>query len=543
MKRFVLATMLFAALMSAATSFAAPRETEMTLEELSALIATGGGDQSVEELNAALREQVLATLKLAAEKRSELEPIYDEYRKALKDAVVIVVDQDRDSQEALDTHLQNIKAAAEVKQRYLSRFAKVLSPEQIRILFEAEGELASNARTKSAERRAKRLKEESAAVVTRELGKVGDYRTLVVGNSIHVVVKPDIDKVRVTLHEYLVDCVQMSESNGVLELKYNVTSKTKKEFSRLYKQSNFSAWIEIPVSAVLEKVTLGSYSTFKSEESPLRGNDVELAIGSFSRADVDVRTKQNVTLVLNSYAKYKGNLYCRKADISVGTFAAVGSHVMADDHCTMKIGSYSNWRGDIRTSTADMVADGFSKYIGDVTATTADIRVGSYASIVGAVTTHKDALLSLGAFGEVMSAVSAGTDATVEMVSYAKFGGSVAATGRVNLSMNTYSSFSASVKCEELVADMVAYTKTRISSFEDAGAISKATVTVGYQSNYLAPKLEVANYDIRSVGAYARLDVNCTERLDVSELPSTARINLTGDCQVNAMPSQIVRQK
>ena len=100
---------------------------------------TAPGRQTLDELNAAAREEVVRLLNLSARQRKVFDPIYASYREALERAVRSVSDpvtaDDARQRTVLKERLSNIAAVAQVKRDYVDRFAEVLTAEQIRQLY------------------------------------------------------------------------------------------------------------------------------------------------------------------------------------------------------------------------------------------------------------------------------------------------------------------------------------------------------------------------------------------------------------------------
>ena len=111
-------------------------------------------NQSIEELNKAAREQVVRELGLTSRQRKEFEPLYKAYREAL-DKAVNTPDAGTDEaaqRQGLKTKLSNIAATAQVKRDYVDKFAAVLTAEQIRRLYNTEGEIGTNIKRAAVDR-------------------------------------------------------------------------------------------------------------------------------------------------------------------------------------------------------------------------------------------------------------------------------------------------------------------------------------------------------------------------------------------------------
>lgn len=125
-------------------------------------------NQSLEELNKAAREQVVRELGLSPRQRKEFEPLYKAYREALDKAVdaggTVPGTDEASQRNILKTKLSNIAATAQVKRDYVDKFAAVLTAEQIRRLYNTEGNIGTNIKRAAIDRSRmpKRLKEAPA---------------------------------------------------------------------------------------------------------------------------------------------------------------------------------------------------------------------------------------------------------------------------------------------------------------------------------------------------------------------------------------------
>lgn len=100
--------------------------------------------QTPDQIRAAAREQMISSLNLSKEERKKFEPIYDEYRAALNEATRAAKAKIDDATplNAMKSNLRSVAATAEVKLKYIDRFAELLSSEQINRLYNSEGTLA-----------------------------------------------------------------------------------------------------------------------------------------------------------------------------------------------------------------------------------------------------------------------------------------------------------------------------------------------------------------------------------------------------------------
>lgn len=94
-------------------------------------------------------------LGLTSRQRKEFEPLYKAYREAL-DKAINTPDAGTDEaaqRQGLKTKLSNIAATAQVKRDYVDKFAAVLTAEQIRRLYNTEGEIGTNIKRAAVDRR------------------------------------------------------------------------------------------------------------------------------------------------------------------------------------------------------------------------------------------------------------------------------------------------------------------------------------------------------------------------------------------------------
>ena len=154
MKR-ILATICALGFVSYSLATTLPADVRQAVEEIRLAIDAadrlGAESQSLEELNAAAREQVVRELKLTRKQRERFDPLYDAYRKALAQAVETEragTDEGTADEETqrrrLKAKLENISATAQVKRDYVDRFAEILTAEQIRRLYNTEGQIATS---------------------------------------------------------------------------------------------------------------------------------------------------------------------------------------------------------------------------------------------------------------------------------------------------------------------------------------------------------------------------------------------------------------
>lgn len=209
-------------------------------------------NQSIEELNKAAREQVVRELGLTSRQRKEFEPLYKAYREAL-DKAINTPDAGTDEaaqRQGLKTKLSNIAATAQVKRDYVDKFAAVLTAEQIRRLYNTEGEIGTNIKRAAVDRRRNqntRLKG-SGRMVTQDWGKAGDYTGISAAAFFDVTVSPTARTISVTADDNVIDYLVLERDGGMLKFRVNANNT-----------ENISVSVVVPASAALRQISAGSY--------------------------------------------------------------------------------------------------------------------------------------------------------------------------------------------------------------------------------------------------------------------------------------------
>ena len=188
-------------------------------------------NQSLEELNKAAREQIVRELGLSTRQRREFEPIYKAYREALDKAVDARAGasgaDEATQKNSLKAKLSNIAATAQVKRDYVDKFAAVLTAEQIRRLYNTEGEIGTNIKRaafdRSSRTRSGRLKG-SGRMVTQDWGKAGDYTGISAAAFFDITVSPAAKTISVTADDNVIDYLVLERDGGKLKFRVNANS-------------------------------------------------------------------------------------------------------------------------------------------------------------------------------------------------------------------------------------------------------------------------------------------------------------------------------
>lgn len=367
MKTILLA---MAALCAAFYAEAAPADRAMrrAVAEIRAEIdrseAVARESQSLEELNDAAREEVIRELKLSARQRREFEPLYKAYREALGRAVREVPDpavSDEEAQRtALKRRLENIASVAEVKRDYVDRFAEVLTAEQIRRLYNAEGQIGTNIKRAAGERRTEvpRILSGSGRCVTQDWGPAGDYTAIETGAFFHVVISPSATTITVTADDNVIDFLRLDRSGGRLAFRLSLSS------SRTRRIENLSISVVIPVSASLREIRVDSYAGLESR-MPLRGRNLSIAMSAYGSVKADLVDAGETQLQVSSYGRFEGQISCAGARLLVA--------------------SYGTFDGNLRAAQAQLSVSSGGKFTGEVRADAASVEVASYARVDGPI--------------------------------------------------------------------------------------------------------------------------------------------------------------
>lgn len=451
-------------------------------------------NQSLEELNKAAREQIVRELGLNARQRREFEPIYKAYREALDKAIDAHADTSGTDEAAqknsLKAKLANIAATAQVKRDYVDKFAAVLTAEQIRRLYNTEGEIGTNIKRAAFDRnsraRSGRLKG-SGRMVTQDWGKAGDYTGISAAAFFDITVSPTAKTISVTADDNVIDHLVLERDGGKLKFRVNANST-----------ENISVSVIVPASAALCNVTAGSYGKVTCK-MPLKGPSVSVSVSSYGSVKADIDTPGAAKLDVSSYGKFAGSVRCADGELRISSYGSAQAPVECRNNCKLTVGSYAKFSNDIKAS--------------DLT-----VEVSSGASVGG--TLIADAL-------------------TMRIDSYAKFSGTVTVNARqAKLTVSSGGSFNGTFTGSSLEASVGSYGKIYLKG---TAQVARATVRVSSGANFSAPELRVSDYDL-TVSNYAKADVWCSGRLKINA-STAAKVAYGGPCTVETVSDNIQRKK
>lgn len=456
---------------------------------------TAPGRQTLDELNAAAREEVARRLNLSARQRKVFDPIYTSYREALECAVHNVPDpvaaDDALQRSVLKERLSNIAAVARVKRDYVDRFAEVLTAEQIRQLYNAEGQIGTSIKRAAGERRMEmpRVLSGSGRSVSQDWGAAGDYTAIETGAFFHVTVSSTARTITVTADDNVIDFLRLDRSGG--RLAFSLLPRS----GRTRRIENLSISVVIPVSASLREISVGSYAGFESP-TPLRVKDLSVSVSSYGIVKTDIVDSGDLRLQVSSYGRFAGKVESAGAQLTVASYGTFEGPLSCVGTAAVSVGSYGTFSGDIRAARADLSVSSGGKFSGALRADAASVGVSSYARFSGPI----DA-------AELKASVS---------------------------SSGVLQSAFAGRRCE---ASVSSYGKL---VFTGSAEVEEVSVQLSPQSSFSAPDLRVKRYDIRASN-YSKADVWCSESLWV-DAATTSQVTYDGPCRLEAQTPTVRRR-
>ncbi len=440
-------------------------------------------EQSAEDINAAALAQISKELGLSSKQLKEFEPIYKEYRAAMAKAVDTeassTATDEASQRRQLKAKLSNISAVAEIKRTYVDRFAAILTAEQIRTLYNAEGAIGTSIKRSLKisynAKGAKRI-EGSSRIVSQDFGAAGDYSTLAVNSFIKVIVSATAHTVTVKANDNIIDLVKVERENGILKIGLENTRGS---------LSNISISAVVPASASLSSISASGYSTIEST-TPVKGKNMTVSVSGGSKVKADI-SGLSVRVNVSGYGKFEGK-------------------VTAEETCEYTVNGGSAATGDIECATAKISVSGYGKLNGSIDSDTVSLSITGGAKLNGDIDADTfDAALS--GYGSATGAIAA---------------------DRCDMSLSGGSSLKGTLDAGTFTAALSGYGKIILSG----GKADTGTVRLSSGSSFSAPNVTVASYAITANG-YAKADVKCTGTLKVNT-SSGAKVNYSGDCRVEA---------
>lgn len=440
-------------------------------------------EQSVEDINAAALAQISKELGLSSKQFKEFEPIYKEYRAAMAKAVDSKANgtaTDETSQRRqLKAKLSNISAVAEIKRTYVDRFATILTAEQIRTLYNAEGAIGTSIKRSLKgsynAKGAKRIKG-SNRIVSQDFGAAGDYSTLAVNSFIKVIVSATAHTVTVKANDNIIDLVKVERENGILRIGLeNVHGSL----------NNISISAIVPASANLSSISASGYSTIECS-TPING--------------------KNMTVSVSGGAKVKADISCLSAKVNVSGYGRFQGKVTAEETCEYTVSGGALATGDIECATTKISASGYGKLNGHIYSATVSLNITGGAKLNGHIAADKlDAALS--GYGSATGTITA---------------------NQCDMNLSGGASLKGTLEADSFTAALSGYGKVILSG----GEAGTGTLKLSSRSSFSAPDVTVTNYTI-TASSYAKANVKCTGTLKANTV-SGGKVYYSGDCRVEA---------
>lgn len=457
--------------------------------------ASAPGSQSLDEINDAARDQIVLELKLTKSQLKQFEPLYKAYRAALDKAVDAEAATGTGSGEAaernrLKAKLANISATAQVKREYVDKFAAILTAEQIRRLYNAEGQIGTSIKRAAGKRPESVTKlRGSGRKTTQDWGPAGAYTSIQASSFIDITVSPTARTIAVTADDNVIDYIQMERNDGKLNFRLDTGTRSRS-------LENIAISIVVPASDALREIRAGSYGKVTCN-MPLKGTSASVSVSSYGSVKADIDVSGALSLDISSYGKFAGSVRCNNCDFDLSSYGSASAPIHCRTHCEMNVGSYA-------------------KFTDEVKAAELTIRISSGASVGSALVAD---------------------DLTLTVGSYAKFSGSVQCK-RAKLSVQSGGSFSGSFAGNTLDAEVSSYGKLALKG---SARVVSASVQVSSGAVFSAPDLQVTDYDLKA-SSYAKADVRCSGTLKI-DAANSSNVTYDGPCTVEALSRNIRRKK
>lgn len=445
-------------------------------------------NQSLDELNKAAREQVVRELKLSSRQRKEFEPLYKAYREALDkaiDAQANTTATDEASQKrSLKAKLANIAATAQVKRDYVDKFAVVLTAEQIRQLYNTEGNIGTNIKRAAIDRsRAPKRLKGSARMVTQDLGKAGDYTAVSASSSFDITISPSAKTISVTANDNVIDYLSVEREGGKLKFRIDANNT-----------ENISIKVVLPASTALNSISASGFASV-TNLLPMKGEHITVNVSSSASVKTDIEA-ETLHLDISGFGKFFGNIRSGKSDLTLSSSSRMSSQIVCTGTCTFDV-------------------SGFAIFSGSIEAPVFNARLSSSCSVKAPV---KASRLKLSASG------------------FAKFSGAMDCQAAV-LDVSSSASIRGKFAAASFTATVAGFGKIVL---DGEAVVESAKVTASSSGNYYAQGLRVANYDITASG-FAQVNVWCSNHLKIS-VTSSAKAIYDGPCTVEALSENVRRR-
>jgi len=523
--------------------------------------------QSLDDLNEAAYEQIVRKLNLTKNQRKPFETLYKAYRRDLDRAIDAGAASDRvfddaAQRRALKAKLENIVAVAQVKRDYVDKFATILSAEQIRLLYNTEGQIGSSIKRATTEVPMPPSHwKGSSRMVTQDWGKVGSYTSIEAGTFYEVTVSPTARTVSVTAEDNVIDYLSMEQTNGILRFEVEMPrgGRTKIDISTIK--------VVVPASSALRSIRAGSYGKVVCK-MPLRNEGISIGASSYGVVEADIDSPGNVGIDISSYGKFIGSLRCEtgkvqisaygtlqapvtcrgKFDLSISSYAKFAENPIEASELNLSVSSYGMLNSRISVKDALRLSVGaYAKMTGSVACAAGQIHVSAYGSLRAPVSCSGRCALEIGSGAQVSEAIEAG-DLGVSLGSNAKMRSQIKVREALTMHIGSYAGFSGSVQCATMNLEIMSQgsfngsfagrsVAAAVGNYgklvlDGSAAVDKVKAYVGMNGSFSAPYLRVTDYSLE-LRNYASADIWCSGTLCAAAADS-AKITYDGPCQVSA---------
>lgn len=537
--------------------------------------------QTPDQIRAAAREQVISSLNLSKEARNRFEPIYDEYREALAEAV-------RTSNEQLDevsplnamkVNLMNVSATAQVKLDYIDRFAEVLSSAQIHQLYNSEGAIAWTVRKK--------------AVVDFEGNVSMNDNTFYLDSALYWQLANESDKNEVlsyvndVMNDPRTSTYVIGDDGKLLPIESVPAPEVKQQY---YRMNGKRTPLVSPTGQIIEQNygKIVNYHTLRVDGriKVIIAPSVSTLKVRCDRAFMDVVKYEMRDGVLSLSIDHK-KCSAWTGDMKVEVYLPVSSHlsrIYADNTASVQI--KTSLRTDVLTfdvnnrasvsATGHLIAqkvtvnaNGYSKFDANVFTTNRDgstmkngmvlYNLNGRSEVSGTVVTNTFVGKANG-----YSDLNIGTsihEARFVLNGRSKLRGEIGAT-TLRVELNGYSDVMSdqitfeksavfelngrsSITAKRMSAPQGAKFSAKLESYSKinigAGRATEGFVTLSGGSEFNASKFDVRNLTVVA-NDYSSADVLCSGKLRATTTNPYARINYSGNCTVESIAPSIQRK-
>lgn len=452
-------------------------------------------EEAVAALNEAQVARMIEEFGLTKAQRRKFNAIYTDYRRALERglkelprAEELRRASERGQLQYLKDKLDNFATVAEIKRAYVDRFAEVLSPDEIRRLYNAESLTSSRLKEAAATRRRADRLVGSGRLTSRTCDDVrSDYTSLQASRGVEVTLGPGPHTV-ITADDNVIDYVRLDRQGPVLKIYINAGSV-----------SNCTVRVTIPCSPQLNEVSATTAASIAScVDYTLGGSsDVRLSASSAGSISLPVTTPGSCTLQLSASSRYEGRIEAGTCSVNLSSASSASGSILCSGNCTVQASGASNLKAHLRAEYADIQLFSASSMQGNLSAVNCRLELSGSSRCTGAVELAEKAALRITSASRLNAPLTA---SSLHLV--------ISSSSRAQI--------------------------TR-------GKVDHAAAEITSGSRLDASGLVVRQFQV-TASSGSRADVYCTGLLKAS-CYSGSSITYDGDCRVEYNPPQGIRRR